>query len=105
MSGKKIELNGVATEEQIATWKEKYSEIFAVTVDSHIVYLKKPDRKTLSFASNIGTKDPIKFNEILLNNCFIGGSEEVKTNDSLFLSVSTKLSELIEVKEAEMVKL
>lgn len=105
MSENKKTITGTATPEQIAEWKQKYSEIFAITVDSHVAYLKKPDRKTLSFASNVGTKDPIKFNEILLNNCFIGGSEAIKTNDSLFLSVSAKLSELIEVKEAEMVKL
>jgi hypothetical protein len=47
----------------------------------------------------------MKFNEALLNNCFVGGSEEVKTDDSLFFGASTKLSELILVKEAELVNL
>ena len=46
-----------------------------------------------------------QFNEILLNDCFIGGSEKVKTDDGLFLGVSAKLAELIEVKESELEKL
>lgn len=102
MSNKKT---GVATPEQIAQWKEKHGDVFAVSVDGHVCYLKKPDRKTLAYASSIGTKDPIKFNEVLLSNCWLGGSEAIKTDDSLFLGASGKLSEIIEVKEAELEKL
>jgi len=47
----------------------------------------------------------MKFNEIMLNSCWIDGDEEIKTDDSLFLAASSKLAELIEVKEAELVKL
>lgn len=105
MSEKKLKQIGAVAPEQIEAWKESYKEIFAVTVDNHIAYLKRPDRKSLSYASSIGTKDPIKFNEILLNNCWLGGSEDIKKDDSLFLSASSKLAELLEVKEAELVKL
>jgi len=96
---------GQATPEQIEAWKKKHGEIFAVRCDGHVAYLKKPSRKALSYASVAGKTDPIKFNEALLNDCFIGGSEAVKTDDSLFLGVSAKLAELIEVKEAELEKL
>lgn len=96
---------GEATSDQIDAWKKQYGEIFSLTVDGHVCYLKKPDRKTLSFASMAGTKDPLKFNETLLNNCFIGGSEEIKKDDNLFLSASSKLADLIEIKEAELEKL
>ena len=41
----------------------------------------------------------------ILNNCFLGGDEEIKTDNGLFLSVSQKLPLLIEIKEAELVKL
>jgi len=98
-------LIGEATPEQIQQWKEKYGRVIGIKVDGHIFYLRTPDRKILSYATTVGAKDPIKFNEILLNNCWLGGSEEIKTNDSLFLSVSGKLAELIEIKEAELVNL
>jgi hypothetical protein len=74
-------------------------------VEGHIAYLKKPDRTILSAASAIGQSDPIKFSEILLENCWLGGSEEIKTNDTFFLGVSGKLGELLEVAEAQLVKL
>ena len=94
------ELIGQATPEQIEAWKKAHGEISAVTVDGHVGYLKKPDRRTLSFASSVGTKDPV-----LLNNCWLGGSEAIKTDDALFFGVSAVLGELIVVKEAELVKL
>lgn len=96
---------GQATPEQIEAWKKAHGEISAVTVDGHVGYLKKPDRRTLSYASSVGTKDPVKFNEVLLNNCWLGGSEAIKTDDALFFGVSAVLGELIVVKEAELVKL
>jgi hypothetical protein len=52
-----------------------------------------------------GKESPLKFNEVILNDCWLAGDEEMKSNDSLFLAVSSKISELIEVKEAELEKL
>ncbi len=105
MVKKTNEYLGQATDEQLSQWRAKYGEIYAIKVDGHICYLRKPDRKILSYAGTVGTKDPIKFNELLLQNCWLGGSEDIKTNDELFLGASAKLSELIQVKEAELVKL
>jgi hypothetical protein len=101
----KEELIGQATPEQIEAWKKKYGKLYGIKVDGHICYLKKPDRKTLSYASVAGAKDPLKFNEVMLNNCWVGGSDEIKTDDEMFLGVSGKISELINVKEAELVNL
>ncbi|MEI6062058.1 MAG: hypothetical protein WCR72_15255 [Bacteroidota bacterium] len=101
----KTQLIGQATPEQIEEWKTKYGKLFAIIIDGHIAYLKKPDRKTLGYASTVGAKDPIKFNEVVLNNCFIGGSEAIKTDDDLFFGASSKLVDIIQVKEAELVNL
>jgi hypothetical protein len=104
MSHKK-NLTGQVEPAQIEQWKKQCGEVKALIVDGHIGYLKKPDRRTLSYASTIGAKDPIKFNEIILNNCWLGGSEAIKTDDSLFLSAGQVLADLIQVKEAELVNL
>ena len=93
------------TQEQIDAWKAKFKNIFKITVEDKVCYLKAPDRKTLSFASSVGTKDPIKFNEILLKNCWLAGDDEIKTDDTYFMSAATQLSELIEIKEAKLEKL
>lgn len=96
---------GQATPEQIQEWKNKHGEISAIICEGRICYLKKPSRKALSYASGIGAKDPIKFNELILNDCFLGGDESFKTDDSFFLAASAQIPALIEVKEAELVKL
>lgn len=93
------------TKEQIAEWKKKYGTVFQLTVSGKTAYLHKPDRKTLSYASTVGQTDPLKFNKILLKGCWLGGDEEIKTDDDLFLAASGKLGELIQVKEAELKKL
>ena len=105
MSEKEDELIGQATPEQIEAWKKKYGKLYGIKVDGHICYLKKPDRRTLSYASVAGAKNPLKFNEVMLNNCWVGGSEEIKTDDEMFLGVSGKMAKLINVKEAELVNL
>ncbi len=93
------------TKEQIQEWKKQYKDIFVISVEDKKVYLRTPDRKTLSYASTLATKDPLKFNEVILNNCWLGGDEEIKTNDELFLAVSSKLPDLIQIKEATLEKL
>lgn len=105
MTTTKASLIGEVSKEQIADWKKKHGKVWAIIVDGHICYLKKPDRNALSYASTIGMKDPIKFNEIMLNNCWLGGSEEIKTDDDLFLAAAGKLVELINIKDAELVNL
>lgn len=92
-------------EEKVADWKRKYGEVFLVEVEGHAAYLKKPDRKALGAAAVMGKTDPMKYNEILLNNCWIEGDESIKTDDSLFLGVSAQLAELVEIKEATIKKL
>lgn len=91
--------------EQIEAWKKKHGDVFRVTVGGKVAYLKRPDRKTLGAAAVVGKNDPMKYNEILLKNCWLDGDEEIKTDDSLFLGVSSKLAELVEIKEAELKKL
>jgi hypothetical protein len=91
--------------DQIEGWKKEHGEISAIIIEGKIAFLKKPDRRALGYASTAGQKDPMKFNEIILENCFVGGDEEIKKDDSLFLAASSKIVELIEVKEAELLKL
>jgi hypothetical protein len=93
------------TQAQIDEWKAKYGSVFCIEVDGKKVYLKKPDRKVLSAAAVTGKSDPMKYNEILLTNCWLGGDDEIKTNDELFLGVCGQLSGIIEIKEAELKKL
>jgi len=98
------ELTGKATADQVKEWKKKHGDVFEVAVGNSVCYLKKPDRKIMGYVATLA-KNPIRANEVLLDNCWLGGDERIKTDDELFLGVSGKLTEIVEVKEAEIKKL
>jgi hypothetical protein len=96
---------GQATPEQIAVWKNLHGEVFEVRVDDSVAYLKKPDRAAIKAMAACAQSDPIRSSEVLLENCWLGGDETVKTDNGKFLAVSGTLSQLVEVKTAELKKL
>ena len=91
------------TKEQIAEWKRKHGELFEITVEGKSCILHRPTRQDLSYASVV--KDPIKMSETMLNQLWVAGDEEIKTDDSLFLAAIQKMQDVLEVKEAEIKKL
>lgn len=93
------------TNEQIQEWKKKHGTVYQITVDGRECFLKRPSRKTIGYASAAGKDDPIKFNEVVLRDCWLGGDEEIKTDDVLFMSVSGELASIIELKQVELKKL
>lgn len=92
------------TSEKIEAWKKEHGELFMITVENKNCILKKPTRKILSYAM-AASKDVVKMNEILINQCWVAGDDEIKTDDTLFMAACTKLDVLLEVKEAEIKKL
>lgn len=92
------------TEDTIKGWKKKWGDVYKVDVDGKTCYLHKPDRKTLAYVSS-AQGNPIRMTEALLNNCWIDGDEEIKTDDSLFFGVAQQMGSLIDIKKAELVKL
>lgn len=98
-------LVGQATVAEIDEWKKRHGDIYAIKVDGHVCYLRKPTRRDLSFASSAGKKDPLKFNETLLRNCWLGGSEAIRRDDDKFMGASGVLDKIIPDAEAELEKL
>lgn len=93
------------SKEQIEALKKKHGEIFEVEVGDKICYLKRPTRKVLSLAASQTQRDPLKYNEVVLANCWVDGDEEIKTVDAYFLGVSGVLDQLVEIKQADLKKL
>ena len=98
-------LVGQATVTEIDEWKKRHGDIYAIKVDGHVCYLRKPTRRDLSFASSAGKKDPLKFNETLLRDCWLGGSEAIRRDDDKFMGASGVLDKIIPDAEAELEKL
>ena len=93
------------TKDQIEAWKKKFGEIFAIKVDDKTAYLKKPDRNTLRLAFSKAATDPLGMNEVILNNCWLGGDTEIKTDDSYFIAAMPQMQSLIEERNATLEKL
>ena len=98
-------LVGQATVAEIDEWKKRHGDIYAIKVDGHVCYLRKPTRRDLSFASSAGKKDPLKFNETLLRDCWLGGSEAIRRDDDKFMGASGVIDKIIPDAEAELEKL
>lgn len=95
----------MVTQEQIQEWKAKYGQVFKITVEDKQCYLRIPTRKDLSYASAAGKDNIFAFNESILNNCWLAGDEEIRTNDEYFLGASEALGGIIKAKKSKLVKL
>ena len=112
----KPELKGLATKEQIDAWKKQYGEFYSIEVDGHIGYLKPIERKVMMYALSkvdIGISDQgrkmnlgqmAQSGEVVLQNCWIGGSEEIRKNDDLFFAAAIEASYLVSFKDALLKK-
>ena len=98
-------LKGEVSKEQIQEWKKKYGDVYKFSNDSGVCYLRRVDRTTMAFAQISSAGNPIRFNEIILENCWLGGDERFKTDDAFFLGISAKLDEIIEMRTTELEKL
>ncbi len=96
---------GVATPEQIAAWKKAHGDIFCYEADGLVCYFKRPTRLAISMASAEGAADPLKFAEIIITNCWLGGDNALRDQDKYFIGLSQKLGEIVEVTVGELKKL
>ena len=94
-------------QETIDQLKARHKDVYEIRVDGKSCLVRKPGRKDLSFAmaGSSSGKDVVRMQEILLENCWLEGDAEIKTDDSLFFAAAAKLTGLMETKEAELKKL
>lgn len=91
---------------QIELWKKEHGDIFQLEIKSgQTAWLRKPSRKELSMARSIGGQDEIAVGELIMDACWLGGDEEIKTNDDLFLSALPTLNKLVDIQEATLKKI
>lgn len=99
-------LVGQATPEQIEAWKKEYGDdIYAIIVGDGVLYVRKPNRRDLGYASMGSKKDSLNYIESVMKNCKLGGDESIITEDGKFMGASAQMATLIDVKEAELKKL
>lgn len=115
-------LIGEVSAEQIQAWKAKHGGLNAVVIDGHIGYLRPLDRTVVSAAMSTinytintdresgkvqATVDMGRLQrtgEIVLVNCWLGGSEAIRNDMTLYPGACIKAGDLVTIKEAEIKK-
>ncbi len=68
-------------------------------------YFKKPNLETIAAASRFMDSDPVRGGSVVMENCWLGGDEEIKTNDEVKFSVLLQVNKLFRVLEAQVKKM
>lgn len=95
-----MEQNGTLSEAEIAKLKARYGRIYIVEVEDddsevYVAYFKRPDMSTLAAMTKMAKTDDIQAGKILVENCFVGGSEAVKTDPALFVATVGQLGHVV----------
>lgn len=93
------------TQKQIDAWKKEHGEIFKLNYFDEVIYVKGPDRKTVSYASASANGDILKYNEVILENSWVHGNKDLIKKPGFLLSMSANIGNMVGIAEVEMVKL
>lgn len=100
VKGQLTENNGGVTADNIAAWKNLHGRIQEVYVDDAEAgvrltgYFKRPDMKTMQAVSAISKSNEVRGGELLFDNCWLGGAQELKDDAIYKMSGIAALSEL-----------
>ncbi len=92
------------TAEQIAEWKKKHGDVFAFETEDgkYACYLRRPNRQVVEMAS---MQTGFKVSEVILDNCWLGGDNELRTVDRYFIGLQRQIGEIIDVATGTLKKL
>ena len=91
--------NGDLTEAQVDAFKAQHRKSFAVEIqhgdEVHIGYFKRPTLETLKAVTKVAKSDEVEAGKVMFDNCWLGGSQELRTDALLFMAVQKKLGEVL----------
>lgn len=104
---------GKATPEQITEWKKQYGEgqiqVLKVKISENetaLAYLKPVGRDVAAKAMSLyAEKQIIQTGEFIINNCWLGGDDRIKTNEKVSMAAAVQANALVEFLETSVEKL
>lgn len=94
----KATLDGGVTPEQVAQWKQKHGKVLRIDVvdgdEMHVGYFHRPRLETMAAVTKVAKMDEIKSAEVMFDNCWLGGSSQLREDAILFLEVTKKLGDM-----------
>ncbi|MCD8266396.1 MAG: hypothetical protein LUC33_04495 [Prevotellaceae bacterium] len=87
--------DGGIGEDQIRKWKQVHGKVIRIDVadgdELHVGYFKRPSLETMSAVSKVAKTDEVKASAVMFDNCWLGGSERMRTDAVLFMATAGQL--------------
>lgn len=91
--------DGGITEAQIEAFKGKHGKVYRVDIvdgeETHIGYFRRPDFQTIKAITKISKTDEVEAGKVMFDNCWLGGSEELRKDAVLFMAVQVQLGKML----------
>lgn len=91
--------DGGITPEQVAAFKAKHRKAFRIDIvdgeNTHVGYFKRPDFETIKAVTKVSKVDEVEAGKIMFDKCWLGGSEELRTDAILFMAVQKQLGQVL----------
>lgn len=91
-------IDGGISPEQVAQWKQKHGKVLRIDVvdgdEMHVGYFHRPKLETMAAVTKVAKTDEIKSAEVMFDNCWLGGSSQLRQDAILFLEVTKKLGDM-----------
>lgn len=88
-------------------WRKEHKKVFVLVVEDKKAFVRIPNRKEIGYANQIsdGGLNFVAYGEAILNSIWLGGDEEIKTEDDYFLAICQDLITIVDVRMGEIKKL
>ena len=95
------------TAELVESWKkENTCGVSIIQSGGYEAYIRRPTRNDMrELTGKNGTVDPVTYTEIVLDQLWLGGDEEIRTVDKVFYGAMAVVQEVLEVEAANIKKL
>lgn len=93
-------IDGGVTDADIMKWKNQHGKVMLVEIEEcdtvHHAYFKRPTLNTMAAVTKVGKTNEVESAKIMLNDCWLGGSEVVKSDVVLFMEATKQLSKIFD---------
>jgi len=93
------------TKAEIQAWKEQYAQIYEIESDGKVGYIFDPTCKLSvmkMIAASAQSGGRVVIVESILNNCWLGGDEELRKDEAHIFGLMDDLDELIDLPEYDI---
>lgn len=91
------------TEKEIAAWKEKHGQVFEISFqDGKRCFLRQPTRAEVGYAMSKARTNPLGIAEVIVESCWLGGDEEIKSEVGYTVGLTEQIDALIGAKTAQI---